>query len=82
MSKGVSRRQWYLVVCMIVFPVLMFLMPDRTGGRGTYDLPPLPPPEEYGDVFINRFSDPKKVMPVVFSHWVHRPKYTCRVCHM
>jgi len=81
MSQVISRRHWYLLVCT-VFPVIILLMPLTGFSGGDLDLPPLPPPEEYGDVVIDRFSGPKKVMPVVFSHWVHRPKYTCRVCHM
>ena len=46
-----------------------------------FDLPPLPPPDAYGDVVIDRPSSAKGVAPVVFSHLVHRQKFTCRVCH-
>ncbi|MBI4685655.1 MAG: hypothetical protein HY755_10705 [Nitrospirae bacterium] len=45
------------------------------------ELPVSPPAEIYGDVFIDRSSIANKVIPIVFSHWVHRVKYTCRVCH-
>lgn len=41
-----------------------------------------PKPHEYGDVIINNFSEKEKVAPVVFKHWVHRSKYTCRLCHV
>lgn len=57
-------------------------VPSRAVSHGDLNLPPLPAPEMYGDVMIDRFCGEKKVLPVVFSHWVHRPLYTCRVCHV
>jgi c(7)-type cytochrome triheme protein len=48
---------------------------------GFWDLPPLPPPEQYGNLLINRLSEKKGERPVTFSHWSHRVHYTCRVCH-
>jgi c(7)-type cytochrome triheme protein len=39
------------------------------------------PPDEYGNILINRTSEQEKVLPVVFSHWTHRLRYTCEVCH-
>jgi c(7)-type cytochrome triheme protein len=46
-----------------------------------WDLPKSLPPDEYGTVLINRTSEKNGVKPAVFSHWVHRKKHTCRVCH-
>lgn len=46
-----------------------------------FNLPPLPPASEYGNILINRASSSNGVKPVAFSHWQHRLKYTCRVCH-
>ncbi len=69
------------MVAGAVFGGLLFffsVLPAPAGGR--FDLPPLPPPEEYGNVRMDRAS-PKGVKPVVFSHWVHRQKFTCGVCH-
>ena len=37
---------------------------------------------EYGNVVINNFSEQNKMAPVVFKHWLHRSKYTCRLCHV
>jgi c(7)-type cytochrome triheme protein len=48
---------------------------------GHWKFPPPPPPEEYGNVLINRTSGRNNVKPVGFSHWMHRRKHTCRVCH-
>jgi len=48
---------------------------------GFWELPELPPPQLFGNLLINRTSAANGVKPVVFSHWVHRRKHTCRVCH-
>lgn len=42
----------------------------------------MPRPEEFGNVVINNYSEKSNIAPVVFKHWVHRTKYTCRVCHV
>jgi c(7)-type cytochrome triheme protein len=39
-------------------------------------------PYEFGNVVMNSFSEENNVAPVVFKHWVHRAKYTCRLCHV
>lgn len=49
--------------------------------EGQWDFPPPPPPEEYGNLLINRTSGKNSVKAAAFSHWLHRRKYTCRVCH-
>ena len=36
---------------------------------------------EYGDVVINNYSDKAGMRPVVFPHWFHRIRFTCKVCH-
>ncbi len=41
-----------------------------------------PPHHEYGNVVINKFSEKNKIAPVVFNHWLHRAKYSCRLCHV
>jgi c(7)-type cytochrome triheme protein len=41
-----------------------------------------PLPYEYGRVIINNYSGKGALAPVVFEHWVHRAKFTCRVCHV
>ncbi|MDD5028070.1 MAG: cytochrome c3 family protein [Rhodoferax sp.] len=46
-----------------------------------WDLPPAPPPADFGNLLINRQSENKSVKPATFSHWLHRRKFTCRVCH-
>lgn len=41
-----------------------------------------PRPEEYGNVILDYSSARNEMAPVVFKHWVHRTKFTCRVCHV
>ena len=83
MLKIIARMSRYSFIILAVYLVFMLFIPLRSfSSHGSYNLPKLPAPEEYGDVLIDKFSSAKKVMPVVFSHWVHRPKFTCRVCHV
>lgn len=49
--------------------------------NGPWDLPHPLPADEYGNLLINRTSEKNKVKPAAFSHWVHRRRHTCRVCH-
>jgi c(7)-type cytochrome triheme protein len=44
-------------------------------------LAPLPARAEYGDVVINNHSDKAGMRPVVFPHWFHRIRFSCKVCH-
>ena len=46
-----------------------------------WKFPPPQPPERYGNILINRSSMNAGVKPATFSHWSHRVKHTCRVCH-
>jgi c(7)-type cytochrome triheme protein len=41
-----------------------------------------PKPHEYGNVLINNYSETKRIPSVVFKHWFHRSKYSCRLCHV
>lgn len=52
-----------------------------SGQQAFFDLPELPPPEEYGTVLIDRLTREDAADPVAFAHWSHRDRYTCRVCH-
>jgi c(7)-type cytochrome triheme protein len=60
----------------------------RNGGAGRIALAlalllasPAATRAEYGDVVINNYSDAANMRPVVFPHWFHRIRYTCKVCH-
>lgn len=52
-------------------------VPSQTGIKKRRPLP-----YEYGRVIINNYSDKAHLAPVVFEHWIHRSKFTCRVCHV
>lgn len=41
-----------------------------------------PLPAEYGRVVIANHSEEAHLAPVVFDHWLHRSRYTCRLCHV
>ncbi|MEW6220307.1 MAG: c(7)-type cytochrome triheme domain-containing protein [Thermodesulfobacteriota bacterium] len=46
-----------------------------------WDFPPLPPPHAFGNLLMDRVASGAGAKPVVFSHWSHRLRYSCRVCH-
>jgi hypothetical protein len=75
-TKGPSILAFFVILISVLF-FSKIVFP-----RGDFPLPPLPPPEVYGDVLINRASSDKNMTAVVFSHWVHRVKYKCNVCHV
>ncbi|HTG00248.1 MAG TPA: c(7)-type cytochrome triheme domain-containing protein [Nitrospirota bacterium] len=41
-----------------------------------------PLPQDYGKVVLNTYSEKAGLAGVVFNHWLHRSKFTCRVCHV
>jgi len=41
-----------------------------------------PLPYDYGKVVMNNYSEKAGLSPVVFDHWLHRSKFTCRLCHV
>ena len=36
---------------------------------------------EYGDVVINNHAEAAGMRPVIFPHWFHRMRFTCKACH-
>lgn len=42
---------------------------------------PVPVLAEYGDVVLNKKSEKEGMRPVVFPHWFHRLRFSCKVCH-
>ncbi len=41
-----------------------------------------PLPYEFGRVLIANQSEKAGLPPVVFDHWLHRARFTCRLCHV
>lgn len=60
--------------------LLVFLIGAAYAETGVIKRRPLP--FEYGRVVINNYSETSHLAPVVFDHWLHRAKFTCRVCHV
>jgi c(7)-type cytochrome triheme protein len=70
------------VVALFALPVLSSAVDREELGRVIAMIPPDEPPEEYGNVVYRRLAKKKGMAPVVFQHWSHRARYTCRVCHL
>lgn len=66
------RRPWLWLLLMVSTAAL---------AADFWNLPPEPPPAQYGNLLIDRTSTQNHVKPVVFSHWLHRRKFSCRICH-
>ncbi len=72
-----SRKTCSVIFCLLLSAIII----HPAAVSGYFDLPPLPRPEEYGNLLINRLTKEKGVKSVYFSHWQHRTLFTCRVCH-
>ena len=68
------KRSFFLLVISVLFIGVAF------AGTGVKKRRPLP--YEYGRVVINNYSEGAHLAPVVFDHWLHRARYTCRLCHV
>lgn len=74
-------RHCNLTFIMIVFSLTTLFLGIASAQWFDNMLPPLPPPAEYGNILIDRTSTKSGEKSVTFSHWSHRIKYTCKVCH-
>src|SRR5512141_286405 len=66
---------------MLGFLGALALFLSAVAAEASWYFPAPPPPEEFGNLLIDRASTKNKVLPVTFSHWSHRRRYTCQVCH-
>jgi c(7)-type cytochrome triheme protein len=39
-------------------------------------------PHQYGTVIMNNYAEKAGLPGVEFNHWLHRAKFTCRLCHV
>ena len=74
----VNIRKTFLLICVIV----LVLLTVDTALSEYWKFPTLPPPHEYGDILLDKKAKEGKSEAVFFSHWSHRLKYSCRVCHL
>jgi len=63
--------------------IAIFLIISSLVMAQTFGIKKRPPkPHEYGNILINNYSEKNNIAPVVFKHWLHRSKFTCRLCHI
>jgi c(7)-type cytochrome triheme protein len=65
---------------LVITGLLVFIFGIAFAQTGVKKRRPLP--YEYGRVVINNYSEDFNFSPVVFDHWLHRAKFTCRICHV
>ncbi|HXX57475.1 MAG TPA: c(7)-type cytochrome triheme domain-containing protein [Thermodesulfovibrionales bacterium] len=68
------KKPFFILLLLVIFAPLVF------AEVGVKKKRPLPP--EYGRVIINNYSQKAGIPPVAFDHWLHRAKFTCRLCHV
>ncbi|HEX9241375.1 MAG TPA: c(7)-type cytochrome triheme domain-containing protein [Anaeromyxobacter sp.] len=66
------------MIRLVALAAMFLALPVRGDEPGTRKR--RTPPQEFGRV-VNQVKK-SKMGPVVFDHWLHRAKYTCRVCHV
>lgn len=66
-----------LVFVLLIIFVLTGITLAQTGIKKKRPLP-----YDYGRVVINNYSEKAELSPVIFNHWLHRAKFTCRLCHV
>jgi c(7)-type cytochrome triheme protein len=76
------------MLLMVLLTVSLLILPSGGYAADRSELaavlrimPPDGAPEAFGNVVYRRLSKKKGMAPVVFQHWTHRARYTCRVCH-
>jgi len=75
------KKTYRRTILFLILGLLLFTAGAAVAQWFEEKLPPLSPPSQYGNIMINRISDKSDMLPVGFSHWMHRSKHTCRVCH-
>lgn len=68
--------------CLLVAGVIFLMVLPVPGHAAEGKKNKRPRPYEYGRVVIDNYSTKAGITPVVFEHWSHRDKYTCRLCHV
>ena len=68
------KKAFFLLIVLLVWDGVAF---SQTGTKKKRPLP-----YEYGRVIMNNYSEKAGLAPVVFEHWLHRTKFTCRLCHV
>jgi c(7)-type cytochrome triheme protein len=71
-----NKRRLLLLLASVVFVL-------ANTSSAQFHLPGPPPqnPSDYGKVILDTYSSTNPGA-VVFDHWLHRSKFTCRLCHV
>jgi c(7)-type cytochrome triheme protein len=82
-AAGVKFLQHVVPALLILLLVSSYgsAMDREELGKVLKTMPPNGPFWKYGNVVMRAKSKKAGMAPVVFSHWSHRARYTCRVCH-
>lgn len=67
---------------LAVTAAALLAAPESTGAEQASGKKRRPLPHEFGRVVLDNESTKAGVPPVVFDHWLHRARYTCRLCHV
>ena len=73
-------RQRFVVLCTVMLAVLVAAASISAEPKGLKKK--RMQPDEYGNVILYNRIRAQSESPVVFKHWLHRSKYTCRLCHV
>jgi c(7)-type cytochrome triheme protein len=68
------------MIRLVALAAIFLALPVRGDEPGTHKR--RTPPQEFGRVVLQNQAKKGKMGPVVFDHWLHRAKYTCRLCHV
>jgi c(7)-type cytochrome triheme protein len=70
------KKTFVVLLALVLLPALASASPTGTKKRR-------PLPYEYGRAIMTVPANEKPTMPdVKFDHWLHRAKFTCRLCHV
>lgn len=74
-ANGRAMKQSIIAAVLLAFISSTASTQDMSGKAGTA-------PDEYGRLTLKQSAAPRAgLASVVFDHWVHRSKFTCRLCH-
>ncbi len=90
MTFSKTQRRVIKLLTILSLTLCLLFLGSNTGwslsrlefGQLLRMVPPAGPPETYGNVILQNRGSKRRMAPVIFSHWSHRARYKCKVCHM
>ncbi|MEN8256238.1 MAG: c(7)-type cytochrome triheme domain-containing protein [Thermodesulfobacteriota bacterium] len=71
------KKQLIALLSLVLFVFCGFALAQEFGLKKKR-----PKPHEFGTIVIDNYSSKANKAPVVFKHWLHRARYSCRLCHV